>query len=103
MIKVTILLPQFGNDGKPFDAITLQGLKNDLRAITGGYTVEQCAGVYTMHNGAIACDTLEKLWTITYLDSLPALRAYAEHVAQVLKQESIYFELEQTQVEFIRG
>ena len=104
MLKITVLIPTKYNDGSPIGPGVLKLLLSGLREITGGYTLDCIVeGRYTMDDGSIATDYSQKLWVVVDSDKLPAIREWAERVCICLKQESLYLEYQQTNVDFVRG
>lgn len=103
MIKVTVLLPTYYNNGMLISSMTIDELLDKMDDITGGHTRQgYCDGAYRMHDGR-NYDRNIVVWVVCNSDKLSALREWAFLAAQRLQQESIYFEYQQTNVEFIRA
>ena len=58
-------------------------------------------GTYRMANGSMATDTTLDVWVAVDPDKINVLRKMASRFARTLKQETIYFELMKSEVEFI--
>ena len=68
-----------------------------------GHTVDgYCDGVYKMADGAMACDKSLKVWVAVDPTRVDELKQLASQFAGVLKQESLYFEVTEAEVEFVR-
>jgi hypothetical protein len=104
MIKVTLLLPLADNNGKEFPKRDIDSILYLLRQIAGGFTSDGLTnGEYTMDNGDIACDVCKRVFVIVERDKLDSLRSLAALAAKQLRQESIYIEYHETNVEFVRA
>ncbi len=104
MIKCLLLFPTSYNDGQPVEFTKLENCLGRLDSLIGGHTVDgTCEGVYRMDDGTMAREVCVKVWACVGEDRLPELRKLAGDFAVDLSQESIYFELTATTVEFIRG
>ena len=103
MIKVTVLIPVTYNDGTiiPHDKIDY-ALRN-LRSICGGFTIEgRVVGEYMMDDVTVSRDCCNKVWVVVDATKLNQLRDWASSLCHVCKQESIYFDIQDVRVEFVR-
>ena len=104
MIKITVLLPTCYNDLTQIPQSVLSNLILDLDDITDGHTFGgHVSGTYRMDNEDMVTDRCGVFWVVCDMKLLPQLRDWAANCAKVLRQESIYFEVQQVQVEFIRA
>jgi hypothetical protein len=104
MIKVTILLPIRYNNGDMIPYNDIVKAKSRIADIKGGFTCDgEVTGEYRMDDGSTSTDVCERVFVVCESALLPALRDLASEFAGVFKQESIYFEWHQVNVEFVRG
>jgi hypothetical protein len=105
MLKVTVLIPTRCNSGYDIPLPTIDNALSNLRDIAGGFTNERYMhGEYTMDDGNVALDTCIKVWVVIDTPAkLNELREWASKLCVACKQESIYFESHEVDVEFIRG
>ena len=105
MIKVTILIPKYYNDGREVPGELTGKYLRTILELCGGYTQEHdCSGACLMSNGTIAIEAMLKVWVV-FADApsrkLDALGGLAKRIAADLDQEAVYFEWEEVHVEFI--
>jgi len=101
--KCVILLPTTYNDGAPVASAIVQGILKEIDSAFDGHTIDGYVdGTYRLDNGTMASDRSIKIWVAVDPARVTELRALAAKIASVLKQESIYFEVTQAEVEFIR-
>lgn len=100
--KCLLLLPTAYNDGTEIPPNVLVGILNGLYDAFGGYTVDgTCDGVYKMSDGSKARDKSLKIWVAADTNKLDELREVAQGIAGTLKQESLWFEVTDAEVEFL--
>lgn len=101
--KCILLLPTTYNDGSEVPARVVAGILKDLDEAFDGHTVDgYCDGAYRMADGTIAQDRSLKVWIAVDPERVDEIRRFASRVAGLLKQESLYFEVTDAEVEFIR-
>lgn len=101
--KCILLLPTTYNDGKAVPPAVLTGILKDIDREFDGHTVDGvCDGVYKMDDGSMASDRSLKVWVVVDPSRVDELRSLAGKCARVLKQESLYFEITEAEVEFVR-
>lgn len=101
--KCILLLPTTYNDGTEVPPAILTGICRDIDETFDGHTVVgTCKGAYRMDSGDFADDTSLMIWVVVDADRLEELRQHARRFAGVLRQESLYFEVTEAAVEFIR-
>jgi len=101
--KCILLLPTKYNDGQDIPADVLADVLRDIDEAFDGHTVDGiCDGAYRMDDGSIARDRLLKVWVAVQPDRVDELRSLAGKFARKLRQESLYFEVTEAQVEFVR-
>ena len=104
MLKITVLLPTKYNDGTEVNQDVHDVCLNSLAAICGGYTHDgRVYGKYRMDSGEMVSDICNRVWVVVDSSKLSLLREWAESACRAFCQESLYFEYQQTNVEFIRG
>jgi hypothetical protein len=102
MKKCTILVPTRFNDGSVVPPSVLIGIIREFNREFGGYSTDGLvAGAYRMADGSMAYDTSIRLWVVLAPDRVETVRNMAGRIAALLKQESLYFEVEETDVEFV--
>lgn len=101
--KCILLLPTTFNDGSEVPPEVLTGIRRDIDETFDGHTFAGiCEGAYRMESGDIAHDTSLIIWVVVDADRVEELRKHARRFAGVLRQESLYFEVTEAEVEFIR-
>ena len=101
--KCLLLLPTAYNDGREVPAAVLSGILRSIDEAFDGHTVDGlCDGVYRMDDGSMANDRSLKVWVAVDPERVDELRRLASRIAGQLKQESLYFEVTEAEVEFLR-
>lgn len=101
--KCILLLPTRYNDGQEVPAEVLADVLRDIDEAFDGHTVDGlCDGVYKMDDGSMASDRSLKVWVAVAPDRVDELRTLAGKFAGKLRQESLYLEVTEAQVEFVR-
>lgn len=101
--KCILLLPTSFNDGKQVPPKVLSGILRDIDEAFDGHTVDGvCEGSYKMDDGTMSRDKSLKVWVALAPDRVDELKKMAARFANVLKQESLYFEVTEAEVEFVR-
>ncbi len=101
--KCIILLPTAYNDGSPVPSSVLRDICKDIdRGFDGHSIVGHADGTYKMDDGAMVSDDSIIVLVVVNPDRVDDLRILAARTARILKQASIYFEVTQAEVEFIR-
>ena len=101
--KCIILLPTTYNDGVKVPAKVLNNILKSIEQKFDGYSNGGLVkGAYKMDDGSIAHDKSLMVWVAIDPNKVDELKRFAGKVAAILKQESIYFEITQAEVEFIR-
>jgi hypothetical protein len=102
MHKVTILFPTKYNDGKSIPLDTIDVCLQQILAVEGGYTSHRVHGAYTMANGSVAYDELLSIIAfVPFTSQVDTLRNQARVFAKLLRQECIYFEVSEVEVQFV--
>ncbi len=103
MRKVTILLPLSYNDGSLVDQALLEEVFHELWLTFGGHSeAGTVKGSYKMRDGTKAVDRSLQIWVIIDDSRLQELKDYVAQLALKLDQESMFFEISDSMVEFIR-
>jgi hypothetical protein len=101
--KCIILIPTSYNDGTPVPASVITGIRRTLDEAFDGHNADGvCDGSYRMSDGHFAQDRSLKIWVALLPDRVDELRKMAARFARMLKQESIYFEVTDAEVEFVQ-
>jgi hypothetical protein len=101
--KCIILLPTAYNDGSPIPSDVLRDIYKDIdREFDGHSIVGHVDGTYKMDDGSMVSDKSIMVLVVVKPDRVDDLKVLAARTARVLKQESIYFEVTQAEVEFVR-
>ena len=104
MRKCILLLPTTFNGGAEVPAETLGSILADIDKAFDGHTVDGlCDGAYRMRNGEMANDRCLKVWVAVDPDRVDELKRLAARFAKRLKQESLYFEVTEAEIEFVRS
>ena len=101
--KCILLLPVAYNDGTNVSPDVLAGILKSIDVAFDGHTVDGiCDGVYKMDDGSMANDKSLKVWVAVDPKRVDELRKLVARFAGVLRQESLYFEVTEAEVEFVR-
>ncbi|MGD0460996.1 MAG: hypothetical protein ABSB74_00765 [Tepidisphaeraceae bacterium] len=101
--KCILLLPTAYKDGSEVPHVVLIGILRDIDRTFDGHTVDGlCDGAYKMSNGSMAHDQSLKVWIAVDPKRVGELKKLAARFAGDLKQESLYFEITEAEVEFVR-
>ncbi len=102
MRKCIILLPLQYNDGSEVPISVINGIKREIDEEFDGHHVAGAGhGTYRMANGSTASDNTLEVWVAFDSDKIDVLRKMVSRFARILKQEKIYFEVMDSEVEFI--
>jgi len=102
MKKCIILLPTHYNDGSAVPENIINQIKREIDEEFDGHHIAGIGhGTYRMANGNMATDTTLDVWVAVDPDNIDVLRKMASRFARMLKQETIYFEVMDSEVEFI--
>jgi hypothetical protein len=101
--KCILLLPTSNNDGTKVPPGVLADILRNIDEVFDGHTVDgTCNGVYKTDNGSMTNDESLKVWVAVDPDRVDELKKLAARFAGVLRQESLYFEVTEAKVEFVR-
>jgi hypothetical protein len=101
--KVTLLIPLTFNDGTAVTRETLDAIEEEIYFAFNGWTVAgEVQGAYRMRQtGKKQVERLLQVWVVVEEAQLDQLRHMVARYASLLAQESMYFEVAASQVEFI--
>lgn len=103
MRKCILLLPTTFNGGAEVPAETLGSILRSIDEAFDGHTIDGlCDGAYRMHDGSMSNDHSLKVWVAVDPDRVDVLKRLVARFAKTLKQESLYFEVTEAEVEFVR-
>jgi hypothetical protein len=101
--KCLLLLPTSYNDGTEVPpavmAKVVMGIERAFDGVTIGEPVE---GTYKMADGTTAKDKSLVAWVIVEESQVEEARAKAGRIAAILKQEALYFEVTDVEVDFVK-
>ncbi len=104
MVKCTLYLPAYDNDGNHFPPGTLDAVLAALYDRFGGYTDHgSIHGAYKMDDARQAIDRLVHIDVCCEPAGVEDLREMVSQFGRELKQESMYFEVSLSNVEFVRS
>jgi hypothetical protein len=103
MKRVTPLIPLTFNDGTAVPEALLERIEDHIVVAFNGWTVVgEVSGAYRMAQaGHKQVDRLLHVWIIVEAKELPSLRQMVSGFGALLEQELMYFEIADTQVEFL--
>ena len=100
--KVVLLIPLTFNDGSTVPEETLLSIFDRLLVLCGGYTnAGMVKGAYRMASGCKQVDECVQVWVVVAPMELQELKALVREFGRELGQESMYFEVTGSDVEFI--
>jgi hypothetical protein len=100
--KCVLLIPTQYNDGTPVSEKVIVGIKREIdEAFDGHHVAGVGEGAYRMADGSMAYDPSLEIWVAVRPDQIDQVRSLAQKLARKLKQESIWFEVTNSQVEFV--
>ena len=102
MRKCIILLPVAYNDGKKVPGGEITRILREIDEEFDGHTIAgKVDGTYRMEDGHMVKDTSIQVWIAIDPRKEDILKKMAGRFARRLKQETIYFEITTSEVEFI--
>jgi hypothetical protein len=103
MNRCVILIPLNYSDGTSVPGKVITQIKRELDEAFDGHTVGGTVqGTYRMADRSMACDTCLEIWVAIDPSREDQLRKMTAKYARILKQESIWFEVTNSRVDFIR-
>lgn len=103
MTKCVLLIPAYYNDGTEIPKEVLGRILDGVYEKFGGYTVAGAThGAYRMDDGGRADDDCFILWVAVEARSIAVLEKMAARIAKTLKQESIWFEVMESDIRLVR-
>ena len=103
MNRCIILIPLNYNDGTPVPGKVITRIQRELDEAFDGHTIRGTVeGTYRMADGSTAEDACLEVWVAIEPSREGELRKMAAKYARMLKQESIWFEVTNSKVDFIR-
>jgi hypothetical protein len=100
--KCIILLPTYYNNGNGVPIAVLSGILREIDEEFDGHTIAGTVeGTYKMADGSMATDKSWEIWVAVDTDKIELLKKLTSRFARILKQETIYFEITNSEVEFI--
>lgn len=103
MKKVTILIPTHYNDGRLIEEYKIENAFSAIASCVGGYTIDGTVeGCYRFEDGTPKREVSWKLWTVCGETEAIELRKAVHGMVALFQQECMYFEVQDTQVEFVK-
>ena len=101
--RVTLLIPLTFNDGTTIPRATLAAIEREIYFAFKGWTlVGEVKGAYQMRQtGEKKVDRLLQVWVVVEETAIPEIRQMVARFAESLGQESMYFEVSDSQVELV--
>lgn len=100
--KCLLLLPTSYNDGTEIPPTVLTDIRRRIDEAFDGHTFDGlCDGTYRMANGTMARDKSLKVWVAVAPERVNELRNLARVFAGVLRQERLWFEVTDSEVELV--
>ena len=100
--KCILLLPTSYNDGTEVPPTVLTEILKDIDREFDGHSVDGYVdGMYRMADGTMAQDKSLKVWVVVPPDRVEDLKVLARRFAARLKQETLWFETTDAEVEFL--
>ena len=101
--KCLLLLPTSYNDGTEVPPAVMSGAVMGIdRAFDGISIGGLVEGTYRMSDGTTAKDKSVVVWVIVDESQVEEVRTKAARIAAILKQESLYFEVTDVEVDFVK-
>jgi hypothetical protein len=101
-VKFILLVPLRYNDGRKVGTKILDQVEDDLYALATGFSCTgRVRGAYRMKDGSRKDDETSCYWLIVAEDQVPALKSMVGDICRLLKQEAMYLERVDSEVEFI--
>jgi hypothetical protein len=103
MKKVTILIPETYNDGTKVDGSLFKSFIDRLASVAGGLTIEEgIFGCYFNSQRIMQHEGTKKIWIACETNQdVAELRGIARDICKELKQECIYFDVQECEVFFL--
>jgi hypothetical protein len=103
MVKCVLLIPVYYNDGKEIPKEAIGRILDEIYEKFGGYTVAGAThGAYRMDDGGRADDDCFILWIAVEAEGIAVLKKMAARIAKTFKQESIWFEVAESDITLVR-
>ena len=104
MKKAILMIPQADNQGRAFEAATIEAIKQGFLSIAGGYTESNCAGAWIdKASGKVFVDNNSRFEIIVDDKGLESLKLFAKTICRELRQACIYFESFEVNCDFIEA
>ena len=101
-VKFILLVPLRYNDGGKVPAKTIVKIEDELYTLASGLSnAGRIRGAYRMEDGSRKNDESSCYWLVVADDKVSALKSAVADICRLLKQESMYLERVDSEVEFI--
>jgi hypothetical protein len=100
MEKISVVIPKKDNDGHEFDPVVINKIEESILLLAGGFSRYDIIGKW-IENGIVYSDQSYRYDIVTDQKSAALLRSFVLSAKIQLKQLSMYFEKQDTIVEFL--
>ena len=102
MKRCVVLIPVNYNDGAPVPEPVITRIRAKIDEVADGHYVAGVGpGTYRMASGQMHTDICLQVWIAVDPDRIGGIKQLAAWIGRVLRQESVYFEVLESDVEFI--
>lgn len=100
--RCIILIPTAFNDGTEVPSALMRQILREFDERFDGHTIAgTVSGTYRMSDGSFAEDDSLEVWVAVEEGQIPALEDMVRTIARRLKQETVYFEILQSEVRLV--
>jgi len=100
--RCIILIPTSFNDGTEVPGALMMRILRELDEAFDGHTVAgTVSGTYRMADGSFVNEDSLEVWVAVEESLIPALEDFVKTIARRLKQETVYFEILNSDVRFV--
>lgn len=101
MQKITFVLPKYFNSGAKIPVSKIKKIESDIIGISGGLTKYNAVGFWRNESGKLFTDKNNLYFTIANQHNLTEIIKILTIAKHTLQQESIYLEIQESQVKFL--
>ena len=101
MKRATFIIPKADNDGQPFPTKLIAELRRDILEMYGGYTVRDVQGAWLGDDGKTYHDENWEYTVVMTEDDLPKLVTWLEKAKNLLSQQAMWLEVQETEAKLV--